>query len=186
MAAQWSCCKRNAADAEQSFFFLSLCRFCLSLVSFFFFFNRVVSTEPLNQLIFLFSLLLRTQLVVLFFSLSLGSSKLSQSGGAQGRLQTVARTLIDSICGTNFSFYQLDHSFRFVVVLLLVYTVLILFIFWIYGRRFFFFLMYVCVLLVRIVLICTYIYIYTLCFFREPLFLFYVKNSHRALTLEEH
>ena len=128
MAAQWSCCKRNAANAEQSFFFLSLCRFCLSLVSFFFF-NRVVFTEPLNQLIFLLSLLLRTQLVVFFFSLSLGSSKLSQSGGAQGRLQTVARTLIDSICGTNFSFYQLDHSFRFVVVLLLVYTVLILFIF---------------------------------------------------------
>ena len=114
MAAQWSCCKRNAADAEQSCFFFCFfgCFGWLVGVFFFFFF---------------------------FFFLSVGSSKLSQSGGAQGRLQTVARTLIDSICGTNFSFYQLDHSFRFVGVLLLVYTVLILFIFWIYGRRFFFF-----------------------------------------------
>ena len=172
MAAQWSCCKRNAADAEQSFFFLSLCRFCLSLVSFFFFFfNRVVFTEPLNQLIFLLSLLLRTQLVVFFFSLSLGSSKLSQSGGAQGRLQTVARTLIDSICGTNFSFYQLDHSFRFVVVLLLVYTVLILFIFWIYGRRFFFFFnVRVCFIGAHCTYLHLYIYIYILFVFLENLF----------------
>lgn len=122
-----------------SSFFLSLFMSLLPVFGLFFFLNRVVSTEPLNQLIFLLSLLFRTQLVVLF-SLSLRSSKLSQSGGAQGCLQTVARTLIDSICGTGFSFYQLDHSFLFVVVLLLVYTVLILFLFfWICGRRFFFF-----------------------------------------------
>lgn len=113
------------------FFFSLYVAFAYRWSRFFFFLNRVVSTEPLNQLIFLLSLLLRISVggSFFFFSLNLGSSKLSQSGGAQGRLQTVARTLIDSICGTNFSFYQLDHSFRFVVVLLLVYTVLILFIF---------------------------------------------------------
>lgn len=41
----------------------------------FFFLNRVVFTEPLNQLIFLLSLLLRTQLVVFFFFTELGVVK---------------------------------------------------------------------------------------------------------------
>lgn len=46
MAAQWSCCKRNAADAEQSFFF-SLFMSLLPIVGLVFFF--LIELFPLSR-----------------------------------------------------------------------------------------------------------------------------------------